>query len=221
VDPKKYGAIELYECGREAREKRVRDASNKLKIKIAESNAEARTGTTGTSSLLTPAKARSRNLPDFNKRQNRSFDVGMLRPALLESRAELPAKEEVYKPKIIIHSPEVKNVLLKPRNEEYNENIYDSLLESTKTELTSVVKKYINSKESDQERAQTFAKILVNGLYSSKFISRKECMYTPKKVLLPKTDVSSRNLGKKRSNSVHRATLYSCPRESKLRSRGS
>lgn len=72
-------------------------------------------------------------------------------------------------------------MLLKVRQEEYNENIFESLLEAQKTLLATEAKKYIYSKEKDPERLQTFVKILINGFYSAKFITRKDCIYTPQK----------------------------------------
>ena len=76
-------------------------------------------------------------------------------------------------------------------------------MEATKADLFSEVKKYIHSKVKDVERIQTFAKILINGLSSSKFISKKDCIYTPPKVLVPKTDVIVTYLEPKRQNIVH------------------
>ena len=192
VEPKKRGAIEIYENGREVRDKRVRDASLKLKIKIASNNSDGKTGTTLAQSNVSPIRLRSRNnLDAIGKRLNKSLDTDIPRYDTIENSGLLCNKDEIYKPRNIPVVVEIKNVLLKSRQEEYNENIYDSLLDHTKTELFSEVKKYINSKTKDIERQNTFSKILVNGLYCSKFINKKECIYTPQKIYLPKNEVFS------------------------------
>lgn len=186
VDPKKKRELEIFENGRASRDLRFREASNKLKVKIAEQSPESRTGTT-----QTPARARSRNQPAFqiSKKQNRSMDTGTMRDVLNRSQAN--NQEEEYSP---IHNhrfkvPDIKNVLLKSRKEEFNENVFDSLSTEIKQTLLTSVQKFVYSKNHDIDRLQMFAKLIINGLYVNKFLRKKENLYTPPRVMLPKDEV--------------------------------
>lgn len=56
--------------------------------------------------------------------------------------------------------------------------------------MINLTKVYVFEAKDDQERLHTFAKILVNGLYVSKFLDRKTCLFIPNKILLPKVEVA-------------------------------
>jgi hypothetical protein len=186
VEHNRKGEIELFENRRDARDQRVREASIKLKIKIADQTPDSRTGTT-----QTPIRARSRNQPLFqiDRRQNRSFDTAMLKNAIRATETSVGHAEE-YLPKHKFKPVETKNILLVTRKEDFNENVFDSLTTEVKNTMFNSVHKYIFGKGYDNERIQLFAKLVVNGLYVNKFINKKENMYTPQKVMLPKYEVN-------------------------------
>lgn len=170
---------------REEKGNRARESSEKIKRSIEQGKqSRAYTGSTITgSSYLTPIKVRSKVTGNFDSLHHRSLDQG--------ARREREAEKDVeYIPKGFKH-PEVKDLVLKPRSEEYNENVFDSLHTQIKDQLYFETGKYIYQKKTDQARAQTFCKILINGLYCAKFINKKECIFTPKKIIIPKTEVKS------------------------------
>lgn len=186
TEPNKKRELELFENQIESREKKVRDASQKLKLKIAEKTPDTRTGAS-----ISPARIRIRGTEQsLDAIQHRSLDVAAAKQVLRQSQLLEQSADQIYAPKTKFKPVDAKNVLLKSRKEDYNENAFDSLSTDIKNFMFNLTQKYVFARHSDTERVQTFARILVNGLYVCKFINKKECLYTPQKVLLPKHEVA-------------------------------
>lgn len=190
-------ALDLISQIKEERERKVRDSSEKIKRNLLKEEGKsqataANTFTTGSGdpSLNMVPKYRVRAPEQVDRRVNRSLDTDVRH----RSRAggiNLPQIGEGNHQFKVIPSPvEVKDKVLRPRTEEYTENIHENLEPEIKTHLAMEIQRYIFAKKPDQERVQNFAKIMINGLYASKFLTRKTMIFTPAKVYLPKQEVA-------------------------------
>lgn len=196
-------AIELFNRGREERDKRARESSEKIKKKIISdmNHSILDSKKLGTESTDTHSRTRSiggLTASSIRDRHHMSLDYGRPKPTKedtqvnnLKQSSLAISQEQVYSPKlnfkVISHADKV----IKPRQEEYNENIFESLLPDVQKYMESQVKKYVFQQDAEQERVETFARLLISGLYASKFLDKKMCLYTPQKILLPKIEVLS------------------------------
>jgi hypothetical protein len=171
------------------REKRTRESSEKIKKQIDESvHSKAFTGSTISGSNQPPMRLRVGRNP-LDGRQNQSVEV------VRQKRGS--EEEEVYVPKGV-KLPQPKELLLKPRIEDYNENIFDALDAQVREHLCVQTTKQICHEKPDSHRCQTFCKILVNGLYCAKFLKKASCLFTPQKVLIPNYEVAAHHQNKKK-----------------------
>ena len=205
VEPRRKTEIELFENGKEARAQRIREASLKLKIKIAKQSPDSRTGTTQKPVRMRVANQR----PTFNVigNQHRSLDIREPRGATATFIDKTP-ENDIYTPKLIFKGKDTKNVLLIIRTEEYKEKVFDSLTDDIKNVLFNSVQKYIFSKKVENDRIQALARIMVNGMYVNKFIRKKENLYTPQKVMLPKDGVNIYLIKVRKKNTLFIEPMY-------------
>lgn len=184
----KADALQLFVRERQEREKRTRESSEKIKKQIDESvHSKAFTGSTISGSQQSPLRLRPARNP-LDGRQHQSVELARRAP---------PEPEAVYVPRGV-RLPEASGALLKPRVEGYNENVFDALDAQVRAHLVVQASKLICHAQPDAHRAETFCKLLVNGLYCAKFLARSACLFAPQKVFLPNYEVPARHQNRKK-----------------------
>lgn len=88
-------------------------------------------------------------------------------------------------------------MVLKTRTEQYSENVFDTLAEPTQRLLTRLCRRRLFDQKANEHRVHNFTKMVVNGLYISKFVNPSSNLYTPSKMLLPKSEVLLSNQNRK------------------------
>lgn len=190
-------ALDLISQIKEERERKVRESSEKIKKNMnkeeggSQATAANTLGTSsGDASLNAQTRFRVRAPEGGDKRVNRSLDTDV-RHRSRAAGINLPQiGEGNHHLKVNPGPAEIKDKVLRPRTEEYTETIHDNLEAEIKTHLVMEIQRFVFAKQNDQERVHNFSKIMINGLYASKFLNRKTMVFTPAKVYLPKQEVN-------------------------------